>query len=275
MILYRKEAYPLQMKNIMLLDDEETGGVVYVSKDTYDQCVMLLSRFDGDVDRVLKTINCKKTEAYIVNQGLKQLMENACKTFPKPLNMIAPFLIFCTQNLTMDWSNLDREAAYGILHQYSLVIDFNATTLVPAEVRNNITLPTTLLLSYKSMWEELCSSLTDRIMLEPKAPVIEVSPVPEFVERTVEPVHIPTVVQSSEVTATEEEEEEEEDPFLARIAAISADLERQTSDAKSKEEKALEKLEEEDSSQDNEDGLNFNNTNEAAESRAVLDEFDC
>ena len=44
MILYRKEPYPIQMKNVMLLDDTKSGGVVYVNKNTYDQALLLSGR---------------------------------------------------------------------------------------------------------------------------------------------------------------------------------------------------------------------------------------
>lgn len=168
MILYRTEPYPIQMRNIMLLDDIESGGVIYVNKDTYDQALLLSGRMDGDPQRVLTTIKLPKMEVYRTIPGLKGLMENMMKTMPKPINMLAPFLIFCYQNQGIEWKADDREMAYGILHQFSQLVDFNNITLVPAEVRSNLSLPTALIKQYKASWDELCSSLEDKILMEPK-----------------------------------------------------------------------------------------------------------
>lgn len=174
MILYRKEPYPLQMKNIMLLDDTKSGGVVYVNKATYDQALMLYSRFDGNVKRVTDTIKSKKTEVYITVPNLPNVIEAMGKTMPEPLNVLAPFLMLCANNEGLEWNVEDREMAYGILHQYSQLIDFNAMTLVPAEVRANIQFPTSLLKQYKVSWDDLCSTLEDKVMLAPKTVVQEV-----------------------------------------------------------------------------------------------------
>lgn len=164
MILYRKEPIPLQMRNIMLLDDDRTGGVVYVNKQTYDQALLLHGRFDGDPNRVINTIKGKGTETYIVNVELRGLVENMMRNMPAPLNMLAPFIIMATQNKNIEWKADNMEMGYGILHQFSQLIDFNATTLVPAEIRNNLSLPTIILMQYEASWDELCSTLKDRVV---------------------------------------------------------------------------------------------------------------
>lgn len=195
MILYRKEPYPLQMKNIMLLDDAKSGGVVYVNKATYDQALMLYSRFDGNVKRVADTIKSKKTEVYITVPNLPNVIETMGKTMPEPLNVLAPFLMLCANNEGLEWNVEDREMAYGILHQYSQLIDFNAMTLVPAEVRANIQFPTSLLKQYKVSWDDLCSTLEDKVMLAPKTVVQEVR-----VEQPVQVAPTPAPVQQALVT---------------------------------------------------------------------------
>ena len=187
MILYRKEPYPLQMKNIMLLDDVKSGGVVYVNKATYDQALMLHSRFDGNVQRVADTIKSKKTEVYITIPNLPKVIETMGKTMPEPLNILAPFLMLCANNAGIEWDVEDREMVYGILHQYSQLIDFNAMTLVPAEVRANVQFPTSLLKQYKVSWEDLCSTLEDKVVLAPKTVIQEVK-----VEQPVQVASVPT-----------------------------------------------------------------------------------
>ena len=196
MILYRKEPYPLQMKNIMLLDDVKSGGVVYVNKATYDQALMLHSRFDGNVQRVADTIKSKKTEVYITIPNLPKVIETMGKTMPEPLNILAPFLMLCANNAGIEWNVEDREMVYGILHQYSQLIDFNAMTLVPAEVRANVQFPTSLLKQYKVSWEDLCSTLEDKVVLAPKTVIQEVK-VEQPVQVAPTPVSTPQPTQQT------------------------------------------------------------------------------
>lgn len=148
----------------MLLDDAESGGLVYVNKDTYDQALLLSGRMDGNPQRVLDVIKTPKTEIYRTMAGFKALMENMMRTMPKPLNMLAPFLIFCVGNQGIEWKENDRILAYGILHQLSQLMDFNSATLVPAQIRTDVALPTALLMQYETSWNELCSSLEDKIV---------------------------------------------------------------------------------------------------------------
>lgn len=218
MILYRKEPYPLQMKNIMLLDDVKSGGVVYVNKATYDQALMLHSRFDGNVQRVADTIKSKKTEVYITIPNLPKVIETMGKTMPEPLNILAPFLMLCANNTGIEWNVEDREMVYGILHQYSQLIDFNAMTLVPAEVRANVQFPTSLLKQYKVSWEDLCSTLEDKVVLAPKTMIQEVkveqpvqvapasTPVPQPAQQTPTPQTAPVATPTPQPTQPKTEE---------------------------------------------------------------------
>lgn len=218
MILYRKEPYPLQMKNIMLLDDVKSGGVVYVNKATYDQALMLHSRFDGNVQRVADTIKSKKTEVYVTIPNLPKVIETMGKTMPEPLNILAPFLMLCANNTGIEWNVEDREMVYGILHQYSQLIDFNAMTLVPAEVRANVQFPTSLLKQYKVSWEDLCSTLEDKVVLAPKTMIQEVkveqpvqvapasTPVPQPAQQTPTPQPAPVATPTPQPTQPKTEE---------------------------------------------------------------------
>lgn len=246
MILYRKEPYPLQMKNIMLLDDVASGGVVYVNKATYDQALLLSDRFDGNANRLINAIVCKKNEIYITIQGLAKLIENMSKTMPEPINMLAPFLIFCAHNEGITWDPEDREFAYGVLHQYSQLIDFNAITLVPSEVRANITFPTALLNQYKTSWEDLCSSLEDKVMLKPQvvqtptpAPVYQpapasTTPAPAPVAAT--PVPTPAPVPAPAPEPVKEEPERELSEFEKQIIAIREGSKKKQEELQKKDE---------------------------------------
>lgn len=269
MILYRKEPVPLQMKNIMLLDDAKTGGVVYVSKTTYDQALLLHGRFDGDVQRVITTLKNKKTEAYIVIPGLKELINLMATTMPEPLNILAPFLMFTTQNQGMTWSSDDREKAYGVLHQLSQLVDFNAITLVPAEVRANITVPTAILNQYQDAWDELCSTLADKVVLvqtQSIASVVQSNPV-------VEAKVVSTVKESVKVEEPEDDVKDGEDTIdeeayarlMASLASVDEEADKKKAEDKTStvEEPKSDKL------------LADKEEEERQEACAVLDEFDC
>lgn len=241
MILYRKEPYPLQMKNIMLLDDAKSGGVVYVSKTTYDQALMLHSRFDGNVQRVIDTLKSKKTEAYIAIPGLPNTINAMGKTMPEPLNILAPFLMLCTQNQGIEWNENDREFAYGILHQYSQLIDFNAMTLVPAEVRANVTIPTALLKQYQVSWDDICSTLEDKVVALPKQAVVQqVVQAPQTPEVkptvTVQPTQpAPTTAQPTPASAQPVKEEEPElSPLEKKLLAIRQQAEKRNEEINKK-----------------------------------------
>lgn len=229
MILYRKEPIPLQMRNIMLLDDDKTGGIVYVNKQTYDQALLLYGRFDGDPNRVINILKGKGTETYILNVELRGLVDNMMKNMPSPLNMLAPFIIMATQNKNIEWKADNALMGYGILHQYSQLIDFNATTLVPAEVRINISLPTVILRQYEISWNELCSTLKDRVVTLKNDPVKNEEPKVEHKGSTVTKKEDP-VKESKPVEETEEEEDTGDgidwDALNARLESIKNEPEK-------------------------------------------------
>lgn len=229
MIIYRKEPYPLQMKNIMLLDEEITGGIVYVNKATYDQALLLYGRFDGNPQRVLDIIKGKGTDSYICMPELSGLVNLMCQKMPEPLNMIAPFLIYATPNSGITWKADDVELGYGILHQLSQLIDFNATTLVPKEIRQQITLPTAILLQYKTSWSELCSTLEDKVVevkgVKKKKVVIEEEEDNEDDEEPVKKATKKAPAKKEPEPVEEEDEDEDEEDDGIDWDALNAKLE--------------------------------------------------
>lgn len=273
MILFKTEPYPLQMKNIMLLDDEPSGGVVYVNKSTYDQALMLSARLDGDPNRVLQLIKSVKTDAYSVTFGLKDVVPEMMRTMPKPINMLAPFLAYCCANTTLEWDPKNREMAYGILHIYSQMIDFNAMTLVPAQVRNEITFPTSILMTYKDSWNDLCSSLRDNVVLG--APMAQATtPIVQTVITTA-PVTTQTPVESPSTSNTSEEED-----IMAEIQKMMEEEAAANAKAREERQKVLDAVTKETpkTEYDHDDATPASTTTpaseEAAKSNAILDEFD-
>lgn len=247
MILYRKEPYPIQMKNVMLLDDTKSGGVVYVNKTTYDQALLLSGRLDGDPKRVLDILRSPRTEAYRATMGLNDLVDGMMSSMPKPINMLAPFLVFCVQNQGIKWDANDREFAYGILHQFSQLVDFNAITLVPVEVRNNITVATSILMDYKTSWDDLCSSLTDKVVLNGMNAASTIAPQPVVIQQPVQqaspvvvasqptPAQQPVQSQPAQPTAQPAPAQSEDD-VAARIKAFQEKMAREAEEEKKERE---------------------------------------
>ena len=280
MILFRKEPYHLQMRNIMLLDDNMLGGVIYVSKSTYDQALMLSSRVDGDYNRIVQILRGKGTDLYVTVPGLPALIDKMAKGMPEPINILAPFLMFCSTNKGIDW-NADNavEMSYGILHQYSQMIDFNAMTLVPSEVRANVTFPTTLLLQYETSWDELCSTLKDRVV-EIATPIQQVAfPVQQVTAPTqATQNNTPTTTQTTPIQPESkptpaEQPEEEENPIVAKLRA-AVEKSKKDHEALLKKEAEANKARKEKKEEKSKPVVSKPSASEAAEANAVLDEFD-
>ena len=163
MILYMKEPLPVTMKNMILLDDAETGGLVLVSKATYDQALLLWGRFDGNPNNLMRFAqswgDVWKSVPWIL-PAMKWVSHNA----PEPLNMLAPVLQLLTKNTTITEEDLNPEFIYGLLHSLSQAADLNAIFLIPAEARAKIDIPTSILLSYKASWDDILQPLMAKVV---------------------------------------------------------------------------------------------------------------
>ena len=84
----------------------------------------------------------------------------------------------------------DYATAYGVLHMFSQMIDFNAMTLVPSEVRLAVKLPVSILKNFESSWDDICSTLAEKVVMSYQAPAPMVQPM------------VTPVVQSNPVPAT-------------------------------------------------------------------------
>lgn len=217
MILYKKEPFPLQMKNIMLIDDPSTNGCIYLSKQTYDQAIILASRLDNNPERVLTMLIGTKFLNYGSVPGMSQAIKKAMAEMPTPINCLAPFLLYCMDNQGVKWEDMDIVMMYGILHQFSQIVDFNAITLVPAEVRANITLPTAIVMQYEASWDDLCSSLKDKVVMTARE---------DKVEKSTTSVKSTPKSESVKVEEPEDEDDEDEeddidwDALQAKLQAI-------------------------------------------------------
>lgn len=239
MILYKKTPFPFKMKNIMMLDvsiptiDEEGEGnnecVVYVSKNTYDQCVRLHGRLEGELGLICRLMSVDYGEDTVVNWFHK----NA----PEPVNMLAPFLGLLQKKHEIEKDNIEQ--MFGYLHILSQIINFDNYTLMPAEARADISVGNAVLKSYKESWSDLEQSLVDRI---------PVSLMPASVgQQTVQYMSSPVDTQSTSENNVDlhnsalfdDDSVESEDDFVAMMNALveqaTAEAEAETSKPQSVE----------------------------------------
>lgn len=194
MILYSKNPLPIQMRNVMLLDDP-TGGVVYVSKATYDQATILWSRFEGNALTLLNVLKVDMNKMKSL-PGRFEAVQSICGNAPKPLDILGPFVELFMKNKNLNWENATMVDYYGWLHQVSQMIDFNAITLVPKEIAAKVEIPSTILKSYEESWRDLTDSLMDRTVMSYSQPVQQV--VTQTVQTAIPTAPVVTPVVSKE-----------------------------------------------------------------------------
>lgn len=164
MILYQEKPYRgINMRNILLLDDETSGGVIYVSQNTYDQAKAILTRFDNQYGQAWKhCVAGKVTTA----DAVYPLAVEWKKTVPEPLNYLAFAFQYIKDAAGIEWESVSRRDMFGYMHELSMMIDFNACTLAPPELRAQVIIPTTILKSYEESWKDLTEKLEDRIVVD-------------------------------------------------------------------------------------------------------------
>lgn len=230
------------MKNIILLDEGNYDGCLYVSKETYDQAILLWGRLDGDADRV-ESMLLTPAMKYNNASAMKDLVDDLKATMPAPLNMLAPFLMYAVESgITI--KDGDYKKAYGILHMYSQLIDFNAMTLVPAEVRLAVKLPVSVLNNYESSWDDICSTLEEKVVMTYSAPVpmtsVPVTPMPAPVPQTAPmsaPTTAPTPAPAQPVQDISKGSVTRADGKVVNLADIDAMLAQMDAEEKEREEK--------------------------------------
>lgn len=300
MIIYRMNPLPVHLKNTMVLDDNEGMGILYVGASTYKQATLLQSRFSGDVSRLITNITNESTKGYREVPGLMDAIERAKELLPQPLNMLAAFLIYCSNNKGIDWTDVTDLFIIGTIHQFSQIVDFNAVALQPAAVQAEITIPSVFLKQYQESWDMLTETLETLVIPETivqptyvpqyiptpmptqaPTPVVQQTPMPTPVEVTTQ-----TSVVAEEPAPSDDSEDEEEDPAeAARIAKLMAELE----EFNNKADEQLDKLDKQangGADKTKKDATSNNAGNDSSklgtdenaeyvkEANAVLDEFD-
>lgn len=158
MILYKKTPIPFKMKNVMMLDvdvktedGKDSDSVVYVSKNTYDQCVRMHSRFEGELNPICRFLGVDRS----VTSNVDWFFNN----MPEPLNILAPFIGILEKSHSIEAEN--AEQMLGYLHILSQMINFDGYSLVSQEVRADVSVGNAVLKSYKESWSDIETSLED------------------------------------------------------------------------------------------------------------------
>lgn len=147
----------IQMTNTIVLEDEVDGGFVYVNKDTYDQARDIFARFDGDCGTIWKQmVGTFNKDAH---KELFEVMQKWRKTVPEPLHVLMWVFINLQDTKGIKWDAVSKEDMYGFMHELSMMMDLNAMTLVPAEVRARVKVPSSMLLAYKDSWDSIIGEI--------------------------------------------------------------------------------------------------------------------
>lgn len=225
MILLRSENLYVQQPNVIMLENkvEDEDKYFYVSFDTYNAALKLSDRFDGDVHHIAKLINrdCHKEQ-------VEFFFNNA----PEPIDILAPFIALADEDIEL---TNDIELLTGVLHQVSMMIDFNNYTQVNEELRSSVTLTKSMVRAYKQSWENITMKI--------RVSDIDVDNIPAtLIKKIVEEVfggitlQAPTVVAGTPMQVVEpvaDEEEEEEDIFAILDKAFEEQKKKEEAEADS------------------------------------------
>lgn len=229
----------------MMLDILDESGVIYVSKNTYDQCVSLNTRWEGDHNNFYKHFYRDQEHRKI--PGFMSALKLFVDKSPDPIRMLAPFFVLLEKNTGIDWESITYVEMLGFIHVMSQQLDFYALSVVPQEVRASVSTPTVALKLYEESWEEICETLKDKTVIDYRqmAPVQQVvmqAPVQQIVQPTpvtpVPPAPTPVAPVAPAPVATAVKLAEEPKIDYAAMAAKAKEMTKVQMAEKAKKEAA-------------------------------------
>lgn len=143
MIYYSKDVIQSWQPNLMMLDLEDDLGHIYLSRNTYDQAVLVADRFNYDPELVQQKLGCEVQQGDVVDY-MKAIL-------PTPINVLAPFYNLIDSDVELDIDNMKQ--VIGVLSYMSMSIDFNTMLKVPFEVRANLVFTKSILIEYQGHFE--------------------------------------------------------------------------------------------------------------------------
>lgn len=276
MILWRKEPLNCIIKNTVVLDDKD--GYLYISVPTFEQAIRVSERFNNDILRLNQELDTPDTLGWGTDPAYQALFSKVLMAVPQVIKVLFPFLkLAYPLKLQWDMENL-KEQAYGVLHQMSMMIDFNLYLSQPKEVRSGVIFQRAILEGYKDSWDVLLHSYKDDVIkiVPAAAPAPAPAPVTTPVAATSAPTAKPAPAPTPASTNTEDEEE---NPADAKMRALLEKVKKQHDEDKKKDAEREKKMAIERDASNNASGVKraqvLNNvTSDAQECSDVLAEFD-
>jgi hypothetical protein len=150
MIYFSESPLKAWQPNLIMLDLEDDIGHIYVTRNTYDQAVLLSDRFNHEPDLVMDKLGCPKTQEDTVSYMIAVL--------PLPINILVPFYNLIDSSVKLDVENIKQ--VIGVLSYMSMNLDFNMILKVPFEVRANLVFTKSILLDYQGHFEDFNFRIT-------------------------------------------------------------------------------------------------------------------
>lgn len=132
MLILAKSDLCIKSSNVIKLDTNIEGSSLFVSRNTYDQAVVLSDLFDGDggitsiISKVSSDTNCARYIDYV-----EFLEEN----LPKPVSILAAFLCMTRPEVKFEQ---DVEYLLAYLNELSNMVDFKKCTRVDKKILNGL-----------------------------------------------------------------------------------------------------------------------------------------
>lgn len=144
MIYFSETPLKMWQPNLIMLDLEDDMGHIYVTRNTYDQAVLISDRFNHDADLVTQKLGCANNQEDVTSFMVA--------TLPTPISILTPFYNLIDKNVKLDVENLKQ--VIGVLSYLSMNLDFNMMLKVPFEVRANLVFTKSILLDYQGHFED-------------------------------------------------------------------------------------------------------------------------
>lgn len=144
MIYYSSTPLKSWQPNLIMLDLEDDLGHIYVTRNTYDQAILLSDRFNHDSDLVMQKLGCPANQEDVASYMIAIL--------PAPINILTPFYHLIDTGVELNLDNIKQ--VIGVLSYMSMNLDFNMMLKVPFEVRANLVFTKSILLDYQGHFED-------------------------------------------------------------------------------------------------------------------------
>lgn len=161
MIYYTESPIKTWQPNLIMLDLNDDFGHVYVTRNTYNQAVLISDRYSHDITAVQEKLGLVSAHS--------ELIDFMSVIMPEPINILAPFYDCVDKDVSIDMEDIKQ--CVGVLSYLSMNLDFNMMLKVDKSVRSGIMFTKSILLDYQGHYEDFLYRIfddSDYIYLEAK-----------------------------------------------------------------------------------------------------------